>query len=108
MTVTVGLVTAFAHYLLGLPLGAAVLLGAIVAPTDPVLATDVQIRQPVDRHQLRFTLTCEAGMNDGTSFPLVMLGLGLLGLHQLGDLGPVSYTHLDVYKRQGLHRRRWL
>ena len=40
MTVTVGLVAAFSHYLLGLPLGAAVLLGAIVAPTDPVLATD--------------------------------------------------------------------
>jgi NhaP-type Na+/H+ or K+/H+ antiporter len=95
MTVTVGLVTAFAHYLLGLPLGAAVLLGAIVAPTDPVLATDVQIRHPGDRDQLRFTLTCEAGMNDGTAFPLVMLGLGLLGLHQLGDLG-LRWVLVDV------------
>ena len=95
MTVTVGLVTAFAHYLLGLPLGAAVLLGAIVAPTDPVLATDVQIRHPGDRDQLRFTLTCEAGMNDGTAFPLVMLGLGLLGLHQLGDLG-LRWLLVDV------------
>jgi NhaP-type Na+/H+ or K+/H+ antiporter len=95
MTVTVGLVTAFAHYLLGLPLGAAVLLGAIVAPTDPVLATDVQIRHPGDRDQLRFTLTCEAGMNDGTAFPLVMLGLGLLGLHELGDLG-LRWVLVDV------------
>lgn len=95
MTVTVGLVAAFAHYLLGLPLGAAVLLGAIVAPTDPVLATDVQIRHPGDRDQLRFTLTCEAGMNDGTAFPLVMLGLGLLGLHQLGDLG-LRWLLVDV------------
>ncbi|MFH1869552.1 MAG: cation:proton antiporter [Pseudomonadota bacterium] len=87
MTVTVGLVAAFAWYLLDLPLGAAILLGAILAPTDPVLATDVQIRHPGDRDQLRYTLTCEAGMNDGSAFPFVMLGLGLLGLHDLGELG---------------------
>ncbi|CAG0974094.1 partial K(+)/H(+) antiporter NhaP2, partial [Geobacteraceae bacterium] len=73
MTITVGLVAAFAYYLLDLPLGACVLLGAILAPTDPVLATDVQIRHPDDRDQLRFTLTCEAGMNDGSAFPFVML-----------------------------------
>lgn len=87
MGITVALVAAFAYYVLGLPLGAGVLLGAIVAPTDPVLATDVQIRHPGDRDQLRFTLTCEAGMNDGSAFPFVMLGLGLLGLHELGDSG---------------------
>ena len=95
MTVTVGLVAAFAHYLLGLPLGAAVLLGAIVAPTDPVLATDVQIRHPGDRDRLRFTLTCEAGMNDGSAFPFVMLGLGLLGLHELGEFG-LRWALIDV------------
>jgi NhaP-type Na+/H+ or K+/H+ antiporter len=64
-----------------------VLLGAIVAPTDPVLATDVQIRHPGDRDQPALHLTCEAGMNDGSAFPFVMLGLGLLGLHDLGDFG---------------------
>jgi NhaP-type Na+/H+ or K+/H+ antiporter len=87
MALTVALVAAFAVYVLDLPLGAGVLLGAILAPTDPVLATDVQIRHPGDRDQLRFTLTCEAGMNDGSAFPFVMLGLGLLGLHELGDGG---------------------
>ena len=87
MAVTVALVSLVAHYLLGLPLGAAVLLGAVIAPTDPVLATDVQIRHPGDRDRLRFALTCEAGMNDGSAFPFVMLGLGLLGLHDLGDSG---------------------
>ncbi|WP_438862558.1 cation:proton antiporter [Neptunicella sp.] len=87
MTLTVAMVAAFAYYLLGLPLGAGVLLGAIVAPTDPVLATDVQIRHASDNDKLRFTLTCEAGMNDGTAFPFVMLGLGLLGIHDLGDAG---------------------
>ena len=79
----------------GPALGAGVLLGAIVAPTDPVLATDVQIRHPGDRDQLRFTLTCEAGMNDGSAFPFVMLGLGLLGLHDLGELG-LRWVLVDV------------
>jgi NhaP-type Na+/H+ or K+/H+ antiporter len=95
MAVSVGLVAAFAWYLLGLPLGAAVLLGAILAPTDPVLATDVQTRHPGDRDQLRFTLTCEAGVNDGSTFPFVMLGLGLLGLHELGDFG-LRWALVDV------------
>ena len=95
MSVTVGLITVFAYYVLGLPLGAAVLLGAIVAPTDPVLATDVQIRHPADRDRLRFFLTCEAGMNDGSAFPFVMLGLGLLGLHELGASG-LQWALVDV------------
>lgn len=95
MAVTVGLVTLFAHYLLGLTVGAAILLGAIIAPTDPVLATDVQIRHPKDRDRLRFILTCEAGMNDGTAFPFVMLGLGMLGLHELGDYG-LRWVLVDV------------
>lgn len=95
MAITVGLVTLFAYFVLDLPLGAAVLLGAVVAPTDPVLATDVQIRQPGDRDRFRFILTCEAGMNDGSAFPFVMLGLGLLGLHELGNFG-VQWLLVDV------------
>ncbi len=95
MAITVAAVAAFAHYVLGLPIGAGVLLGAIVAPTDPVLATDVQIRHPGDRDQLRFNLTCEAGMNDGSAFPFVVLGLGLLGLHDLGDFG-LRWLLVDV------------
>lgn len=95
MTITVAMVAAFAYYVLGLPLGAGVLLGAIVAPTDPVLATDVQIRHPGDRDQLRFTLTCEAGMNDGSAFPFVMLGLGMLGLHNLGEFS-LNWVLVDV------------
>ena len=95
MTITVGLIAALAVWALGLPWGAGILLGAILAPTDPVLATDVQVRHPGDRDQLRFTLTCEAGMNDGSAFPFVMLGLGLLGLHDLGDWG-MKWLMVDV------------
>ncbi len=87
MTITVVLVAAVGYFLLGLPLGAGILLGAILAPTDPVLASDVQTEHPGDSDRLRFSLTGEAGLNDGTAFPFVMLGLGLLGLHEIGDFG---------------------
>ncbi|HEY4542423.1 MAG TPA: cation:proton antiporter [Noviherbaspirillum sp.] len=95
MTITVALIAAFAHFVLALPLGAGVLLGAILAPTDPVLATDVQPRHPGDNDELRFTLTSEAGMNDGTAFPFVMLGMGMLGLHEIGESG-LRWILLDV------------
>jgi len=87
MALTVGLLALIGISLLGLSLGAAVLLGAILAPTDPVLASDVQVESPWDRDHLRFSLTGEAGLNDGTAFPFVMLGLGLLGLHDMGAYG---------------------
>lgn len=87
MLLTIVLITAAGMWALGLPLGAAVLLGAILAPTDPVLASDVQLTNPADRDRLRFSLTGEAGLNDGVAFPFVMLGLGLLGLHELGAAG---------------------
>ena len=93
MVITVALIAAAGVWLLGLPLGAAVLLGAVLAPTDPVLASDVQVEHPTDRDRLRFGLTGEAGLNDGTAFPFVMLGLGLLGLH---DLGPAGWKWMAV------------
>lgn len=87
MLVTVGIIAAAGTLLLSLPLGAAILLGAILAPTDPVLASDVQVAHPRDQDRVRFGLTGEAGLNDGTAFPFVMLGLGLLGHHGLGEAG---------------------
>jgi sodium/hydrogen antiporter len=87
MVLTVAGIAAVAYFLLGLPLGASVLLGGILAPTDPVLASDVQVNHPGDRDSLRFALTGEGGLNDGTAFPFVMLGLGLLGVHEIGEFG---------------------
>jgi len=95
MALTVALIAVLGWFWLGLPLGAAVILGAVLAPTDPVLAAEVQVEHPNDVDRVRFTLTGEAGMNDGTAFPFVMLGLGLLGLHELGDLG-VRWIAVDV------------
>lgn len=87
MPLTVALVAVIGVYALGLPLGAAILLGAILAPTDPVLAADVQVADAADHDGLRFSLTGEGGLNDGAALPFVLLGLGLLGLHDLGPWG---------------------
>lgn len=87
MTITVALIAAIGIWGFGLSLGAAVLLGAIIAPTDPVLASEIQVTETGDRDRLRFSLTAEGGLNDGVAFPFVFLGLGLLGLHDLGTGG---------------------
>jgi NhaP-type Na+/H+ or K+/H+ antiporter len=95
MVITVAAITAIGTLWLGLSLGAAVLLGAVLAPTDPVLASDVQVESADDKEDVRFGLTGEAGLNDGTAFPFVMLALGLLGLHGMGT-GAVRWLGVDV------------
>jgi NhaP-type Na+/H+ or K+/H+ antiporter len=61
----------------GMTLAGALLLGAILSPTDPVLAGDVQVGPPLEggEHPVRYALTTEAGLNDGLAFPFVHLGL---------------------------------
>jgi sodium/hydrogen antiporter len=68
-------VAAIAYWGLGMGIGAAILLGAILAPTDPVLASEVQLSDPEDRDELRFGLTSEGGLNDALAFPFVYFGL---------------------------------
>lgn len=86
MVATIALATLAGAWLLpGLGWAGALLLAGILAPTDPVLASEVQIRSHHDRDAVRVALTAEGGLNDGTALPVVMLALGLLGI---GDLGP--------------------
>lgn len=87
MVLTVMFVTAIGVFLFALPAAAAILLAAILAPTDPVLASDVQVEDSSDRDRLRFGLTAEGGLNDGAAFPIVMFALGLLGLYDFGSSG---------------------
>ena len=95
MGAMVAMITAIGVWLLDLPLGAAVLLGAILAPTDPVLAAGVRSDAGTKPDRLGFSLAGEGGLNDGAAFPFVMLGLGLLGLHDLGaDL--VRWGSIDL------------
>jgi NhaP-type Na+/H+ or K+/H+ antiporter len=95
MALTVLFIALVGVFLLGLPSGAALLLAAILAPTDPVLASDVQVEDSSDRDRLRFSLTAEGGLNDGTAFPFVMLGLGILGLYDFGS-GGWRWVAVDV------------
>lgn len=95
MLVMVAMVAAIGVYGLGLPLGAALILGGILAPTDPVLAAGLPSEPGPHPDRLAFSLAAEGGLNDGTAFPVVMLGLGLLGLHDLGP-GMWRWWVIDV------------
>jgi sodium/hydrogen antiporter len=75
MPISIFAVAAIAHWVLHLNWGTAILLGAILAPTDPVLASEVQLYDPHDRDELRFGITSEGGLNDALAFPFVYFGL---------------------------------
>jgi NhaP-type Na+/H+ or K+/H+ antiporter len=75
MPLSIAAIAAAAHFLLGWDWGAAVLLGATLAPTDPVLASEVQLTDTEDHNELRFGLTSEGGLNDALAFPFVYFGL---------------------------------
>lgn len=77
MPLTIAAVALFGSVAMGLSLGAAIALGAILAPTDPVLAGDVGVGPPgdEDRSEPRFAITGEAGLNDGLAFPFVWLAV---------------------------------
>jgi NhaP-type Na+/H+ or K+/H+ antiporter len=80
MPLTIVAVAAFGAWAMGLSLGAAVVLGAALAPTDPVLAGDIGVGPPGDEEEREpnFSVTAEAGLNDGLAFPFVVLGLFLV------------------------------
>jgi NhaP-type Na+/H+ or K+/H+ antiporter len=77
MPLTIAAVALLGWSLAGMTVGGAILLGAVLAPTDPVLAGDLQTGPPLEgkEHPVRFALTTEAGLNDGLAFPFVYLAL---------------------------------
>ena len=79
MPITIAAIALLGWGLLGLGVACALLLGAALAPTDPVLASDVQVGPPQsgEEDQVRFALTSEAGLNDGLSFPFVYLAIAI-------------------------------
>lgn len=80
------------HHLLGYGFAAAALIGAVLAPTDPVLASDVQVHAPGKGGEdpVRFALTSEAGLNDGLAFPFVWLAVALASAT---FAEPMDWTH---------------
>lgn len=80
MPLTIGATSLLGVWGLGFAPAAALLLGAVLAPTDPVLASDVQVGPPGDEEgaeDVRFALTSEAGLNDGLAFPFTYAAIAL-------------------------------
>ena len=75
MLATIMAVAALTHFLLGVDLATALLVGAVLAPTDPVLASAVAVEDAADHDRMRYGLSGEAGLNDGMAFPFVILAL---------------------------------
>jgi NhaP-type Na+/H+ or K+/H+ antiporter len=79
MPLTIAGIAFSSSMVLGLSAAASLLLGAALAPTDPVLASDVQVGPPQSgrEDEVRFALTSEAGLNDGAAFPFVFLAIAI-------------------------------
>jgi NhaP-type Na+/H+ or K+/H+ antiporter len=86
---------------LNFDLPSAVLLGAVLAPTDPVLAADVQVGPPNegDEDEVHFALTAEAGMNDGVAFPFTWLAIALALSVGIGDGLLLQWVWKDLFYR---------
>lgn len=103
MPVAIGITALLGGWLLGLGAAAAVLLAAVLAPTDPVLASEVQVGEPSEdadgEDEARFALTSEAGLNDGLAFPFVhaAIAMALVGAAPANWVG--HWLALDVLWR---------
>jgi len=98
MPLTIAGIAVLAFALLGTNLAASLLLAAALAPTDPVLASEVQVGPPGEGKEddVRFTLTSEAGLNDGLAFPFVNLAIALALAAQSGDPWLLDWLSIDV------------
>jgi sodium/hydrogen antiporter len=100
MPLTIAAVAALGWALAGMTVAGALLLGAVLAPTDPVLAGDIQVGPPLEgrEHPVRFALTTEAGLNDGLAFPFVYLALRIAA-DGYGAVGLAEWLLWDVLYR---------
>jgi len=93
MPLTIAAAALLGWWVLGFVPATAMLLGAVIAPTDPVLATEVQVGAPGEGYEegeatqhssaeaedeVRFSLTSEAGLNDGLAFPFTYMAIAMV------------------------------
>jgi sodium/hydrogen antiporter len=97
MTLTIGAVAVLGWWALGFAPATAMLFGAALAPTDPVLASDVQVGAPGsgETDEVRFALTSEAGLNDGLAFPFTNAAIAMTTVSGLGWMG--EWLLVDVF-----------
>jgi NhaP-type Na+/H+ or K+/H+ antiporter len=107
MPLTIAVTMILGWSVLGLQVATAVLLEAVIAPTDPVLASDIEAGLPLteieeepDTEQefsIRFALTSEAGLNDGLAFPFTNLAIALAGAASIASFSwAADWVLVDV------------
>lgn len=103
MPLTIVAVMGLGYYILDLDMASALLLGAALAPTDPVLASDIQVGPPKtgEEDEVRFALTSEAGLNDGLAFPFVYLAIAIAVSVKDGTAIFEDWALVDVIWRLG-------
>jgi NhaP-type Na+/H+ or K+/H+ antiporter len=105
MPLSVVVVALLGGWLLGLGAAAAVLLGAALAPTDPVLASEVQVAEPSDdeesEDEARFALTSEAGLNDGLAFPFTYAAVTMAAVGAAPGGWLAEWVAIDLLWRIG-------
>jgi len=103
MPITIALVMLLGHQLLGLGLATALLLGGALAPTDPVLAGDVQIEHDENEEEAeaKFALTSEAGLNDALAFPFIHLAIAIAAAGGLNGNVLADWALKDVIWKLG-------
>ncbi|WP_426124277.1 cation:proton antiporter [Pararhizobium sp. PWRC1-1] len=103
MLLTIGAIAFLGFSILGLGLACPLLLGAALAPTDPVLASDIQVGPPGSgiEDEVRFALTSEAGLNDGLSFPFVHLAIAIALAAKDGSAVFQHWAAVDILWRLG-------
>ncbi|QLG28864.1 cation:proton antiporter [Halorarum halophilum] len=112
LPLTAGVMAILTWHLLGLLPATAILLGAVVAPTDPVLASGIESGAPLTeleeerdpQHRwgtVRFALTSEAGINDGLAFPITNLAIAVAGASLTGGSWLIDWVLVDVLYKIG-------
>jgi NhaP-type Na+/H+ or K+/H+ antiporter len=98
MFLCIAAVTVVGIYYFNMPAASALLLAAVLSPTDPVLATDVQVGDPNEKHRdnVKFSLTAEAGFNDGMAFPFVWLAISIAMVSAGGGLFMITWIWKHV------------
>lgn len=104
MPLTIAAAALLGWWVVGFPPAVALLFGAVCAPTDPVLASEVQVEEPGQEREdeVRFALTSEAGLNDALAFPFTNAAL-LMAAAAPGATGwLVEWLTVDVAYRLGI------
>jgi len=100
----IGVAALLGYAFFSMDVASALLLGAVLAPTDPVLASDVQVGPPNEkiRFETKFALTAEAGINDGLALPFVLLAITLSHMAYRGEGSIWEWATYEVIVRMAI------